>query len=284
MLMKGENMDKKLAFIGTGNMGGALIKAVCRTIDPQQVFITNRNPEKAEQLAEETGCRTVQTNQEAVREGDYIFLCVKPQGMGEVLKEISPVLNQCMEKNQPRALISIAAGLTIEGLRDMLEGECRKLPWMRIMPNTPVAVGKGLLALAADDQTPEFMVADMEHSLSQAGRMERIPEGLMDQFTVVGGCSPAFVYVFLEALADGGVRIGLPRQQALTYAAQAVLGAASMVLETGQHPGSLKDAVCSPNGSTIAGVAALEKAGFRSAAMEAVWEGYQRNVELGKTK
>lgn len=275
-------MNKKLAFIGTGNMGGALIKAVCRRIDPQQVLITNRNRKKAEDLAAETGCRVLQSNEEAAREGDYLFLCVKPQGMGDLLKEISPVLNQRMEKNPPNALISIAAGLTIEGLRDLLEGECRKLPWMRVMPNTPVAVGKGMLALAADETIPETMLEDMEYSFSGAGRMERIPEGQMDSFAVVGGCTPAFAYIFLEALADGGVRVGLSRQQALTYAAQAVLGAASMVLETGKHPGSLKDAVCSPNGSTIAGVAALEKAGFRSAAMEAVREGYLRNVELGK--
>lgn len=277
-------MDKKLAFIGTGNMGGALVKGICRTIGSNQVYVTNRNQKKAEDLAEETGCRILRTNQEAAQEGDYLFLCVKPQGMGDVLKEISPVLNQRMEKDRPKALISIAAGLTIEGLRNLLEGECRQLPWIRIMPNTPVAVGKGMLALAADEMVSESMLADMECCLSEAGRMERIPEGLMDQFSVVGGCTPAFAYVFLEALADGGVRIGLSRQQALTYAAQAVLGAASMVLETGKHPGSLKDAVCSPNGSTIAGVAALEKAGFRSAAMEAVWEGYQRNMELGKTK
>lgn len=277
-------MDWKLAFIGTGNMGGALIRAVCQKIDPNQVCITNRNRRKAETLAEETGCLVLQSNQDAAREGDYIFLCVKPQGMGGVLKEIGPVLNQRMDKNPPKALISIAAGLTIEGLRDGLEGESRRIPWMRIMPNTPVAVGKGMLALAAEEAVPEEMLGDMEYSLSKAGRMDRITESQMDSFTAVGGCTPAFVYLFLEALADGGVRAGLSRQQAITYAAQAVLGSAAMVLETGEHPGSLKDAVCSPNGSTIAGVAALEKAGFRSAALEAVWESYQKNVELGKTK
>lgn len=275
-------MNKHISFIGSGNMGGAIIKAACQAIDPKQIFITDYQPEKARELAGQTGCQTVDNNRQAVLSGDYIFLCVKPQVMGSVLAEISPLLNECLEKKEEKVLVSIAAGLTIETLRGRLAGRCREMPIVRIMPNMPVTVGKGMLAMAAGPNVPEYVLEDIKKILARAGQVDHIPENLMDAFTVVSGCTPAFVYMFIEALADGGVMTGLSRQQALTYAAQAVMGSAAMVLETGQHPGVLKDAVCSPKGSTIAGVAALERGGLRSAAMDAVWAGYQRNIELGK--
>lgn len=150
------------------------------------------------------------------------------------------------------------------------------------MPNTPAAIGKGMLALCAEAGTAEEYLAGVEDLLAPAGRVERIAEGQMDAFSAVAGCGPAFVYPFIEALADGGVKVGLPRGQAVTYAAQMVLGAAAMVLESGKHPGQLKDEVCSPGGSTIAGVAALEERGFRSAAIQAVEAAFRRNQELGK--
>lgn len=275
-------MNKKISFIGTGNMGGAIIRSACRALHPSQVYITDYFQDKAEELAHEAGCQTIKSNADAVIEGDYIFLCVKPQIIGGVLKEISPILNGCIEKGAPKVLISIAAGMTIENLRSKLEGPCQTLPFVRIMPNTPVAIGKGMLAVASGNEVSAESIEDVRAILADAGRVEALPESLMDQFTVVSGCAPAFVYMFIEALADGGVMTGLSRSQAMTYAAQTVMGAASMVLETGQHPGALKDAVCSPNGSTIAGVAELERNGFRSAAIEAVLSGYKRNTELGK--
>ncbi len=139
-----------------------------------------------------------------------------------------------------------------------------------------------MLALCAEAGTAEEYLAGVEDLLAPAGRVERIAEGQMDAFSAVAGCGPAFVYPFIEALADGGVKVGLPRGQAVTYAAQMVLGAAAMVLESGKHPGQLKDEVCSPGGSTIAGVAALEERGFRSAAIQAVEAAFRRNQELGK--
>ena len=152
--------------------------------------------------------------------------------------------------------------------------------------DAPVAVattsGQGMLALTAAPGVAEVHFGAVEEILSRAGRVERISEGLMDQFTAVAGCGPAYVYQFIEALADGGVMTGLPRREAQIYAAQTVLGAAAMVLESGEHPGALKDAVCSPGGSTIAGVAALERRAFRSAAIEAVLAAYEKNVSLGK--
>ena len=147
------------------------------------------------------------------------------------------------------------------------------------MPNTCVAIGKGAVALCGDED--EHLNA-VENILHAAGLVERIPERLMDAFTSVAGCGPAFVYPYIEALADGGVMAGLPREQAMRYAAQTVLGAAAMVLECGKHPGQLKDEVCSPGGSTIAGVAELERHGLRAAAIDAVTASMARNKELGK--
>lgn len=273
-------MEKNVTFIGTGNMGGALIRAACRSMDPQRIHITDHNLTIAKTLAAETGCQIIESNESAAALGGYLFLCVKPQVMGKVLEQLSPVLNSLMEQDKAPVLVSIAAGLTIEHIRNDLVGCCSSLPIVRIMPNTPAAIGKGMLAVSLDEQADDSILADIRTILSDAGKIDRLPESLMDQFTAISGCAPAFVYLFIEALTDGGVLTGLGRAQAMTYAAQTIMGAASMVLETGQHPGQLKDAVCSPGGSTIAGVAALEKNGFRSAAIEAVVASYEKSKNL----
>lgn len=270
-------MNKKISFIGTGNMGGAIIKAACKALDPSLITITDYHPEKARQLAGELGCNACSSNEEAVLFADYIFLCVKPQVIGSVLQEISAALN-----TDDKTLVSIAAGITIDSIRDSLKDAQGRIPIIRIMPNTPVSIGKGMLALAAPEDVSAEKIKEIQTVLQWAGRLEQLPETLMDQFTAIGGCAPAFVYLFIEALADGGVMTGLSRSQALTYAAQTVLGSAAMILETQQHPGVLKDNVCSPGGSTIAGVAALEAHGFRSAAIEAVLAAYRKNQDLGK--
>ena len=273
---------KKAAFIGVGNMGGALARAACRALGPEEVVLANRTPAKAEALGLELGCAAACSGGEAVRAAEYIFLGVKPQGMGALLEELSPVIRACHEAGEDKVLVSMAAGLRLDDLRGRLGEAGYGVPLLRIMPNTCAAIGRGMTALCAGEGEDEAHVRGVEEILSATGRVERIPEGLMDQFSAVAGCGPAFVYPFIEALADGGVMAGLPRAQAVEYAAQMVLGAAAMVLETGKHPGQLKDEVCSPGGSTIAGVAELERHGLRSAAMDAVMASWRRSMELGK--
>ena len=270
---------KTAAFIGTGNMGGALARAACRALSPAEVILTNRTSAKAEALARELGCEAAPSNAEAVRNAAYIFLGVKPQLYADLAEELIPVLRSCHEAGQDKVLISMAAGLTLDTLKELYAGAGYDVPILRIMPNTCVAIGKGVVALSGSG---EVHLAAVENILSAAGLVERVPEHLMDAFTSVAGCGPAFVYPFIEALADGGVMAGLPRAQAQRYAAQTVLGAAAMVLESGKHPGQLKDEVCSPGGSTIAGVAELERAGMRSAVTDAVLASWERNKELGK--
>ena len=274
---------KKVAFIGTGNMGGALIQAACRAIGPEEVVITDYIREKASALAQELGCSAVDTNDQAVAEAQYIFLCVKPQVLPGVAAGLVPALARCRKAGEEKVLVSIAAGIQISTLKGYLQGLDPLPPVVRIMPNTCAAIGQGMLAMAAGPEVGAPCLAEVEQILARAGRVERLEEHLMDQFTAVAGCGPAYVYQFIEALADGGVLVGLPRQQAQIYAAQTVLGAAAMVLESGQHPGALKDAVCSPGGSTIAGVAALERCAIRSAAIQAVEAAYHKNLDLGKT-
>lgn len=273
---------KKVAFIGVGNMGGALARAACRALGPDEVVLANRTPEKTRALAQELGCAAVSGNEDAVRAAQVIFLGVKPQGMRPLLDELAPVLAQCHGKGENKALVSMAAGLQLDDMRPHLACAGYPVPLLRVMPNTCVAIGKGMTALCAGDGADEAYVRTVEEILSATGKVERVPEGLFDAFSAVAGCGPAFVYPYIEALADGGVAAGLPRTQAVEYAAQTVLGAAAMVLESGRHPGALKDEVCSPGGSTIAGVAELEQGGLRAAAINAVLAAYKRGAELGK--
>lgn len=259
-------------------MGGALARAACRALPPAEIILTNRTPEKANALARELGCATAPSNEAAVRGAQYIFLGVKPQFYADLAEELAPVLRSCHEDGQDKVLISMAAGLTLDTLRGLYLDAGYDIPILRIMPNTCVSIGWGVVALTGEE---ELHLSAVENILSAAGLVERIPERLMDAFTSVAGCGPAFVYPYIEALADGGVAVGLPRAQAMRYAAQTVLGAAAMALESEKHPGQLKDEVCSPGGSTIAGVAELERHGLRAAAIDAVLASFNRNKELG---
>ena len=254
-------MTATVGFIGTGNMGAALARAVCKTVPPQQVLLANRTPAKAEALAEELGC-AAGTNEEVARACRLIFLGVKPQVMGEMLASLTPVLK---EREDCFVLVTMAAGLT-----------CARITGQ----STPAAIGEGVLQFCGLGTTEEDM-ASFRNLMAPAGLVDQVPEGLIDAASCVSGCGPAFAYLFLEALADGGVACGLPRDKALAYAAQMLAGSARMVLETGAHPGALKDAVCSPGGSTIQGVRALEKGGLRAAAMDAVLTAYEKTQELG---
>ena len=263
----------RFGFIGTGNMGGALARAARRKLAGEDLLLANRTRAKAEALAEELGAAAAD-NADAAREADYIFLGVKPQMMGELLKELAPVL---AERTDRFVLVTMAAGLTIAGIQSMAGGD---YPVLRIMPNTPCSIGEGMILYTPGPGVTAAETDSFLEAMAGAGRFALVPEGLMDAGSAVAGCGPAFVDLFVEALADGGVACGLPRAQALEFAAQMVLGSARLILESGKHPGALKDAVCSPGGTTIQGVRKLEEAGFRGAVMEAVIAAFEKNGTL----
>ena len=263
------------SFIGTGNMGGALAKAAARKLPPEAILLSNRTFSKAAALAEELGCAVGPVDQ-AARDGRYIFLGVKPQMMEDLLTEISPTLS---ERTDRFSLVTMAAGLTMERIDRLAGGG---YPVIRIMPNTPCAIGEGVILCDANEMVTGEEFAAFTDAMSGAGVIDRLDEKLIDAGSAVAGCGPAFVCLLLESLADGGVACGLPRQKAMLYAAQMVKGAAALHLATGDHPGVMKDAVCSPGGSTIAGVRVLEEKGFRGAAMDAVIAAVEKTKELGK--
>ncbi len=264
---------KKLGFIGTGNMGGALILAASKSGGEKELLLADKLPEKAAALAEKTGGKLCD-NKTVAREADYIFLGVKPQMLGELMEEIAPIL---AERKDRFVLVSMLAAFTCERICDAAEGN---YPIIRIMPNTPAAIGEGMILYFANAKVTAEELEFFLCALEKAGRFSPLAEKLIDAGASVAGCGPAFVDLFVEALADGGVACGLPRAQALEFAAQMVAGSAKLILESGKHPGKLKDEVCSPGGTTIQGVRALEKGGFRSAVMEAVIAAYEKNFEL----
>ena len=259
-------------FIGCGNMGG-ILAANCARIFGKRTLLCDLDTEKTKKIADETGAQTA-TLEEIARNCYYIVIGVKPQAIASLLKELAPILS---ERKDRFALISIAAGVSTETFCQHVGS----IPVIRIMPNTPAAVNEGMILCCYNDKIdPETDLDDLPSVLS-AGKLDFIKEEMIDAASALSGCGPAFVYMFIEALADGAVKCGLPRDKALYYASQTVLGAGKMVLQSGMHPGQLKDAVCSPGGSTIAGVAALENSAFRSAAINAVEAAYNRTKELG---
>ena len=259
----------KYGFIGCGNMGGAIAQALSQVT--KDILITDRSG-KAKALAHRLGIR-YGTAEEIAENCDRIFLAVKPQMMADALTPLQPILAQ-----RKPLLISMAAGLKIQKL---LELAGASLPMIRIMPNTPVAVGKGLILHCKNDLVSDEIMEDFLCDMRLCGILDAVDEKLFDAAGTVSGCTPAYYYMLIEAMADGAVACGVPRAKAMTYAAAAMAGAAEMVLQTGKHPGQLKDEVCSPGGSTIAGVRVLEEKGFRSAAVECIVAACKRNGELG---
>ncbi len=261
-----------IGFIGTGNMGGALARAAAKEKD-NRVLLFNRTQSKAETLAGEIGAQALALEQ-LVQEADFLFLGVKPQMLPGLAKTLSPLL-------QARAsrfvLVTMAAGTSIEKLLGLLGGDW---PVIRIMPNTPASIGQGMILYTPGPGVTEAEETGFLTAMGAAGRFLKLEERLMDAGSSVSGCGPAFADLFIEALADGGVACGLPRKQALEMAAQMLLGSAALCLESGKHPGVLKDAVCSPGGTTIQGVRVLEERGFRAAVMDAVIAAYEKNFNL----
>ena len=260
----------KYGFIGCGNMGGAIAKALAKATT--DFAITDRSG-RAIALAAEIPCGYLSAP-EIAENCERIFLGVKPHMMQDVLAPLQPIL----QKKKP-LLITMAAGLTMAQIEEFAGGE---IPVIRIMPNTPVAIGKGVTQYCANALVAADALNDFLRDMRFSGILDSLDEKLIDAGSAISGSGPAFVYLFIEALADGAVACGIPRAKALEYAAATVIGAGELVLASGQHPGALKDAVCSPMGSTISGIRALENHGFRAAAMEAVIATYNRNKELGK--
>lgn len=267
----------KYGFIGTGNMGGALATACAKAVEPESILLSNRSPEKARALAEKLGASCAD-NETIARDCDVIFLGVKPQTMSRMLQPLQPIL---AGRRTPFVLVSMAAGVTIEALQAMAGG-C--YPVLRIMPNTACAVGAGMTTYTCSSEVTASQRQAVLDTLSASGLLEEIEENLMGAGSAVAGCGGAYACLFMEGLADGGVLCGLPRKKAQRMAAQMLLGIATQALSTDEHTGALKDAVCSPGGSTIAGVRKLESLSFRSAAMEAVIAAWERDKEMQRQK
>ena len=267
-------MPIKVGFIGTGNMGGALIRAIAAGNEQQKYRILGYdvNRQALDQLARETGLVACESARELVSASDIVFLAVKPQYARAVLEEIKDVL-------ESNILVTIIVGLPISWYKNILGSQARVV---RTMPNTPALVREGMTLVCFDGTLKREEKETVMELLRYSGMAEELEEGLMSEVTALTGSSPAYVFMFIEAMADAAVQSGIPRQQAYGLAAQAVLGSAKMVLETGKHPAELKDMVCSPAGTTIEAVAELEKAGFRSAVIRAMGECTRRAREIGK--
>ena len=264
----------KIGCIGCGVMGGALIRAVAKIVDASNIYLYDTDSAKVAALAKEIGACVAENGSEVATKADYLILAVKPAYVGAVLADITAVVPQ----DKLPLFVSIAAGVKLEKLK---KAALTKARFVRLMPNIPALVGEAMIALTHEDDVSADEVADVKEMLSKAGSVECVPENLMDCVTGISGSGPAYGFVFIEALADAAVKLGMPRKQAYIYTAQTLKGAAAMVLETGKHPAALKDDVCSPGGTTIAGVAALEEYGFRHAVIQAAVAATERSAELG---
>ena len=259
-------------FIGAGNMGGALALAAAKTAGGEQIAVSCSTADNTAAAAERLGC-AAETPARILRGSRFVFLGMKPQMLDYVMAPLAADV-----AGSDAIFVSMLAGVRIERLQKLLGAE-KKI--IRIMPNTPCAVGEGMILLCRGAGVTDGEVAEFRALMAHSGLLDEIPETQIDAASAVAGCGPAFAYLFVEALADGGVACGLPRAKAQRYAAQMLLGSAAMVLQSGKHPGLLKDEVCSPGGSTIAGVHALERGAFRNTCFDAVEAAYRKTTQLG---
>lgn len=268
-------MTESIGFLGAGKMATALAQGWIKAglVAVEQVCASDPVAAARDSFTRETGAACGSDNLHVVASSELLLLAVKPQTMPDLLREIRPAI-------QPRHLIvSIAAGITIQQISDAVGADKRII---RVMPNTPCLVGASASAFAGSASATAADRQRVDRLLGSVGRSFVVPEKLLDAVTGLSGSGPAFVFVMIEALSDGGVRMGLPRDLATQLAAQTLFGSAKMLLETGLHPGQLKDMVTSPGGTTIAGLHALEHGGLRAALMDAVEAAAQRSLELGK--
>ncbi len=269
-------MDQKIiGFIGGGNMASAIMGGLLSSglSDKDHIIVADKSPAAVERLQTTFGIRACTENTQVSSQADILFLSVKPNMFAAVIPQIRKHL-------KPGSLIvSIAAGQSIEKIEELFE---HPIKLVRVMPNTPALVGASMSALCRNDNVSEEEIAEIKTLFDSFGESEIVSESLMDAVVGVSGSSPAYVYMFIEAMADAAVADGMPRNQAYKFAAQSVLGSAKMVLETGKHPGELKDMVCSPAGTTIEAVAVLEQKGFRSAVIEAQRACSRKSREMSK--
>ena len=264
----------KIGFIGGGNMGGAIIGGIINAgiADKSDIIVSDKNGAALENINKKYGVSTEKDNKNTAQRSDMLFLCVKPQFLSSVTDEIKDNIKE------GSVIVSIVAGKSLCALGAAL-GADKKI--IRVMPNTPALVGEGMAALVPNENVSEDETGEVIRVFSSFGKCERVTENLMDAVTAVSGSSPAYVFILIEAMADAAVAGGMARDKAYTFAAQAVLGSAKMVIDTGKHPGELKDMVCSPAGTTIDAVAALEKNGFRNAVIEAMRACMEKSNRLG---
>lgn len=267
----------KLGVIGAGNMGSAVIKGyIASGAKPHDVMVCGHNPDVLQRFKAEYGIMIARDTMILAEACDVIVIAVKPKDAGNVTAEIAPLVS-----DGKKLIISIVAGMTIKRLTEALgNGAYGKSLVIRAMPNMPAAFGEGMTALAGSEAVNDEHMQKALEIFGATGRASVIPEALMDAVTGLSGSGPAFAYIFMEALADGAVMSGLPREKAIEFAAQTVLGAARMVLDSGKSPGKLKDEVCSPGGTTITGVRVLEDRAFRSAVMEAVIAASEKSAAM----
>jgi pyrroline-5-carboxylate reductase len=266
--------DKQVGFLGAGNMGEAIIRGLLQTglVPAASIAAADARGDRLEQIAGQYGIRAAASNRELVRAADLVILAVKPQTMASVLAEIAGAVDR------GKLLISVAAGVPVAALRAGLGRPARLI---RVMPNTPALVLEGVTAIARAEGLEAGDLELAQELFGAVGRVVVLDEEALDAVTGLSGSGPAYVAIVIESLADGGVRMGLDRATAMTLAAQTVLGSARLLLETGMHPGQLKDMVSSPGGTTIAGIAALEEGGVRRTFISAVERATQRSRELG---
>jgi pyrroline-5-carboxylate reductase len=267
---------KRVGFVGAGNMGEALIKGLLQAglVPADAIAAADPRGERLDQLARQYGIRAAADNGTLVRQSDVVILAVKPQIIGPVLREVASAVDE------RKLVISLAAGVPTRSLREHLPRAERLI---RVMPNTPALVLEGATAIARADGLREGDLDTAQELFGAVGRVVVLEEDAMDAVTGLSGSGPAYVAIVIESLADGGVKMGLDRTTAMTLAAQTVLGSAKLILETGAHPGQLKDMVASPGGTTIAGIAALEEGGVRRTFISAVERATQRSRELGRS-
>ena len=266
-------MRKRIGFLGGGNMGSAMMAGIVKAgvCEPTDVWVYDRHASKREKLHAELGVSMADGIDDLITQSEVLVLAIKPQVLPAVLKQYRAQITA------DKLIISIAAGITLTQLEELLSDQHRIV---RVMPNTPAMVGEGMSGICINEKVTEAEQQEVLELFACFGKAELVPEKLIDAVVGVSGSSPAYVYLFIEALADGAVAEGMPRSKAYTFAAQAVLGSAKMVLESGRHPAELKDMVCSPAGTTIEAVRTLEEKGFRAAVMDAVHTAAEKNSTM----